>query len=129
MDQGVRLVRFDGDESRTIAQAPSAQVELKHVRNVTRSVAEDALNVWADLWAELENDVGSQTHNSAFGGPVACGVAAAADAEKGFKPSCGWPEFLEKMWVLRQNLDFLARFSRQPDDVPRPCGSDSQLPS
>ena len=113
MDQGVRLVRFDGDESHTIAQAPSAQVELKHFRNVTRSVTQDALNAWADIWAELEND-------------ITCGVAAALEGEKGFKPSCGWPEFLEKMWVLRQNLDFLARFSRPPDDGARPCDSDSQ---
>jgi hypothetical protein len=103
MNQGVRLVRFDGDESQVVAQAPSAEVQLKHVRNVTNSVVQDALNAWADLWAELEND-------------VACGVAITPEAEKGFKPSCGWPEFLEKMWVLRQNLDFLARFSRPPDD-------------
>jgi hypothetical protein len=100
MNQGVRLVRFEGEESRTIAQAPSAQVELKHFRNVTSSVVQDALNAWADIWAELQNG-------------VACGVAVTPEAEKGFKPSCGWPEFLEKMWVLRQNLDFLARFSRR----------------
>ena len=114
MNQGVRLVKFNGDESRTIAQAPSARVELRHVRNVTNSVVQDALNAWVDIWAELEND-------------IACGVAAALEGEKGFKPSCGWPEFLEKMWVLRQNLDFLARFSRQPDNGPRPSGSDSRL--
>lgn len=86
MRQGMKSVRFEGDESRVVAQAPSAQVELKHFRNVTRSVTQDALNVWADIWAELENE-------------AACGVVA-----------------LEKMWLLRQNLDFLARFSRQPDE-------------
>jgi hypothetical protein len=58
------------------------------------------LKVWSDIWGELEND-------------VAIGVAVSPEDEKGFTPSCGWPEFLEKMWVLRQNLDFLARFSRQ----------------
>jgi hypothetical protein len=100
MSQGMRLVRFEGDESQTIAQMPSAQVELKHFQNVTSSVVQDALNVWADIWGELEGD-------------VACGVAVTLEDEKGFTPSCGWPEFLEKMWVLRQNLDFLAWFSRQ----------------
>jgi len=44
---------------------------------------------------------------------IVCGTAVTAEGEKGFTPSCGWPEFLEKMWVLRQNLDFLARFSRR----------------
>ena len=100
MNQGVRLVRFEGEESQTIAKAPSPQVELMHFRNVTNSVVQDALNVWADIWGEVENG-------------VACGAAVAPEAEKGFKPSCGWPEFLEKMWVLRNHLDFMARFSRR----------------
>jgi hypothetical protein len=122
MDQGVRSVKVESDESRTIKGLQSRSNALgdpdpsKHFRNVTRSVTQDALNVWADIWAELEND-------------AACGIVAGPEDEgapaqdvptgsqkKGFEPSCGWPEFLEKMWVLRQNLDFLARFSRQPDD-------------
>jgi hypothetical protein len=107
-----QLVRFEGGESKTTAETPSAQVELKHFQNVTNSVVQDALNVWADLWAELEDN-------------VACGVALKSpekeseipvgeDRGRGaIQPSCGWPQFLEKMWILRQNLDFLARFSRQ----------------
>jgi hypothetical protein len=100
MSQGMRLVRFEGDESQTLARVPSVQVELTHVRNVTSSVVQDALNAWSEIWGELEGD-------------VACGAAVAPEDNKGFTPSCGWPAFLEKMWVLRQNLDFLARFSRQ----------------
>jgi peptide methionine sulfoxide reductase MsrB len=71
-----------------------------YFRNVTSSVVQDALNVWSEIWGELEGD-------------VACGAAVTSEDSKGFTPSCGWPAFLEKMWVLRQNLDFLARFSRQ----------------
>ena len=100
MSQGMRLVRFDGDESQTIAQASPPQMELAHFRNVTSNVVQDALNAWSDIWGELDGD-------------VACGAAVAPEDDKGFTPSCGWPAFLEKMWVLRQNLDFLARFSRQ----------------
>jgi len=100
MSQGMRLVRFEGDEWQVIARVSSSQVELAHFRSVTSSVVQDALNIWSDIWGELEND-------------VACGAAVAPEDGKGFTPSCGWPEFLEKMWVLRQNLDFLARFSRQ----------------
>jgi hypothetical protein len=61
---------------------------------------QDALNVWAELWAELE-------------GRVTSGVMVLPEAENGFKPSCGWPEFLEKMWVLKHYLDFTKRFSQQ----------------
>jgi hypothetical protein len=100
MSQGMRLVRFDGDESQTIAQASPPQMELAHFRNVTSNVVQDALNAWSDIWGELD-------------GNVACGAAVTPEDDKGFTPSCGWPAFLEKMWVLRQNLDFLARFSRQ----------------
>ena len=99
MNPGMRLVRFEGDESKTIARVPPSEVELTHFRHVTGSVVQDALNTWSDLWGELENG-------------VACGAAVTPEDGKGFTPSCGWPEFLEKMWVLRQNLDFLARFSR-----------------
>ena len=135
---GPKLVRFEGDESKTVAQVPSAEIELKHFQNVTNSVVQDALSVWADLWAELEHDAvcgvavspedenglgtgpGPHTQKSACGSPPqsrngAIGspspIAKERDREP-FQPSCGWPEFLEKMWVLRQNLDFLARFSR-----------------
>lgn len=96
----MRLVRSDGDESQMIARAPSSQVELTYFRNVTNSVVQDALNAWSEIWGELEGD-------------VAYGAAVSPEDNKGFTPSCGWPAFLEKMWVLRQNLDFLARFSRQ----------------
>ncbi len=96
----MRLVRSEGDESPTLAPASSPQVELAHFRHVTSDVVQEALNAWSDLWGELEGD-------------IACGAAVTLEDDKGFTPSCGWPAFLEKMWVLRQNLDFLARFSRQ----------------
>ncbi len=100
MSQGMKLVRFEGDESQTITRVPSPQVELMHFRSVTNKVVQDALNVWSDIWGELEGD-------------VARGAAVAPEDSTGFTPSCGWPAFLEKMWVLRQNLAFLSRFSRR----------------
>jgi hypothetical protein len=96
----MRLSRFEGELAEMLARGSPPEEQLSHFRNVTHSVSQDALNVWADIWAEVENG-------------VACGTAVVADAEKGFEPSCGWPEFLEKMWVLRHHLDFMARFSRQ----------------
>ena len=104
MNPAMRLLRFEGDLAETMAKLSSPDADLTHFRNVTHSVMEDAMSVWADIWGELENG-------------VACGVAVAPDAEKGFSPSCGWPEFLEKMWLLRHHLDFMARFSRQEKNV------------
>jgi hypothetical protein len=95
----MRLTRFEGELAEMLAKV-SPDEQLTHFRNVTHSVSQDALKVWADIWAELESG-------------VACGTAVVADVGKGFEPSCGWAEFLEKMWVLRNHLDFVARFSRQ----------------
>ncbi len=99
MSQGVKLLKFEGEEPQLIGRAPSPQAELEHFRNVTGSVTQDALNVWAEIWGELQNGV----HE---------GVAVVPQTNEGFKPSCGWPEFMEKMWLLRHYLDFIARFSR-----------------
>jgi hypothetical protein len=96
----MRLLRFDGDQSQAVASALSPQAQLEHFQNVTNGVMREALDVWADLWGELQSG-------------VAHGVAIAPEAERRFQPSCGWPEFLEKMWVLRTHLDFTARFARQ----------------
>ena len=100
MSQGMKLLRFDGEEPQTVARTPSSDEELRHYRNVIGSVTQDALTVWAEIWGELQNGV----HSSAM---------AESDAGEGFTPSCGWPEFMEKMWLLRHYLEFMARFSRQ----------------
>jgi hypothetical protein len=34
------------------------------------------------------------------------------EMEEGFKPACGWPEFLEKLWLLKHYLDYIHRFCR-----------------
>jgi hypothetical protein len=100
MGESIRLLKFDGEQTQELARAASPEGELSHFRNVTSSVTQDALKVWADVWAELQDG-------------VAHGVAIGPEAERGFKPSCGWSEFLEKMWLLRHHLDFIDRFSRQ----------------
>jgi hypothetical protein len=100
MSLTVKLLKFDGEGAQIVAQVSSPQTELKHFRNVTSSVMQDALNVWADIWGEFQDN-------------VPCGLAVPPEAEKEFKPSCGWPDFFERMWLLRHHLEFMARFSRQ----------------
>jgi len=72
--------------------------KLSHFRNVSGSVLQDALDTWGDIWDELQ-------------GSVTNGFMVTPEADKGFRPKCGWPEFLEKMWLLRHYLDYAKRYS------------------
>jgi hypothetical protein len=96
----LKLVKVTAGHEHTVSQRPLPATELQHFKNVVGNVTQDALKVWAELWGQLE-------------GRVVSGVAVLPEAKKGFEPSCGWPEFLEKMWVLRHYLDFTKRFSQQ----------------
>lgn len=73
--------------------------ELQDFKHVTNNLVQDALTVWADLWAELEGQVEPDGSKDT--------------KDKAFEPSCGWNEFLEKMWVLKHYLDFVKRLSQQ----------------
>jgi hypothetical protein len=75
----------------------SAQEKLQHFRNVSSSVLQDAQDTWGDIWDQLQ---GSVTH----------GVMVTPEADHGFRPECGWPEFLEKMWTLKHHLDYAKKF-------------------
>jgi hypothetical protein len=86
-------------DGQVVSQRPSSVTELQDFKNVTNNLVQDALTVWADLWAELEGRVEPS--------------GAAHKANNRFEPSCGWTEFLEKMWVLKHHLDFVKRLSQQ----------------
>lgn len=96
----LKLVKVKGKAKQVVSQKPLPATELRHFRNVVSNVMQDALNVWAELWGELD-------------GQVTSGNMILPETKKGFKPSCGWPQFLEKMWVLKHYLDFTKRFSQQ----------------
>lgn len=74
----------------------TADEKLRHFRNVSGSVLQDAQDVWGDIWDQLQ---GSVTH----------GFMVTPEGDKGFRPECGWPEFLEKMWLLKHYLDYTKR--------------------
>ena len=75
----------------------SAQAKLRDLKSVTHDAVQDAINVWDELWAELD---------------VQGDPADAPSPEARFEPACGWTDFLKKMWVLRHHLDFTQRVSR-----------------
>ena len=88
------------DHEQVASQGPLSSGELRDFKNVTNNLMQDALNVWAELWAELE-------------GRAASGAMVKPESEDKFEPSCGWTPFLEKMWVLRHYLDFTKRLSQR----------------
>ncbi len=89
-----------GEEGELVYASDSPEIMLRHFRNVTDGMVRGALDVWASLWEELQDR-------------IAPGVMILPEAKKGFTPSCGWPEFLEKMWELKHHLDSTHRFIRQ----------------
>jgi hypothetical protein len=70
--------------------------QLEHLLKVSGSVAQDANKVWAELWGELKQ-------MTTGGGMIV------PEAKQGFVPACGWPEFLEKVWLLKHYLDSIQR--------------------
>ena len=71
---------------------------VKHFCILSHSALREAQKTWTEIWKELEGSV-------VDGGTVLPG------AEDGFRPLCGWPEFLEKMWVLKHHLDYATKYS------------------
>ncbi len=70
--------------------------ELDHLLKVAGSVSQDANQVWAEMWGEFRRVV------------TASGMIVPEAAEH-FTPTCGWPEFLEKFWLLKHYLDSIQR--------------------
>ena len=77
----------------------AAERALKSFRYLVASVNEDAAKTWGDLWEQLRTGVT----------PVGTVLPA---MEQGFKPACGWAEFLEKFWLLKHYLDSIDHFCR-----------------
>ncbi len=74
--------------------------ELEHLLKVAGSVTNDANKVWAEIWGEFKRIVTSS------------GMIL-DEAKNGFVPSCGWPEFLEKFWLLKHYLDSVQRICKK----------------
>jgi len=74
----------------------TALTQLDHLLKVAGSIAQDADKTWAEIWGELKQ-------LTTGGGLIV------PEGERGFVPECGWPEFLEKFWLLKHYLDSIQR--------------------
>jgi len=75
-------------------------MELRDYKKVTTSITQDALDLWAELWSELQGE----------GNVSGQDLVACADGQ--FSPSCGMPQFLDKMWLLKHYLEFIKRYNQ-----------------
>ncbi len=64
----------------------TALTQLDHLLKVAGSISQDANQTWAEIWGLI-----------------------VPEAAQGFVPECGWPEFLEKFWLLKHYLDSIQR--------------------
>ena len=90
-----RSQQSDGLEA-FAATALTPQAELEHLLKVANSISHDASATWMEIWNELREC-------------VACGDKALRESQKRFLPSCGWGEFVEKLWLLKHYLDSIQR--------------------
>jgi len=74
----------------------TALTQLDHLLKVAGSISQDANKTWAEIWSELKR-------------VTTGGGLIVPEAAKGFVPECGWPEFLEKFWLLKHYLDSIQR--------------------
>jgi len=97
MSMQFKVITNNGDDDEHTYKVLSKEEQFRHFKNVTASVLQDAMNAWGDIWNELQGKV---TH----------GHMITREVEGGFTPDCGWPEFLEKMWILKHHLDYAKRY-------------------
>jgi hypothetical protein len=96
--------KLEGESKPIPSAGGSRDAELRDFKNVTHHVMQDALQVWAQLWGELESQVSSEDDQ---GGKI----------PKEFTPSYGWSEFLNKMWLLRHYLVFTKCLSQREQEI------------
>jgi|GEM_PF-2443313 len=89
------LSRFSNDSALT--DTPGDELaRLEHLLKVADAITLDAAKVWSELWNEFR--------------PCTTGNRMITpEAQKGFVPGCGWPEFLEKFFLLKHYLDSTRR--------------------
>lgn len=90
----------EGSNEEPVILPFTPMAELEHLLKVAGSVTKDASKVWAEIWGELKRIVTSS------------GMIL-DEAKNGFVPSCGWPEFLEKFWLLKHYLDSVQRICKK----------------
>lgn len=97
MERQLRVISGRGSNGEDL-KILTTEEKQRHFRNVIGSLLQDAQDTWGELWKEFQGDLVE-------------GYGILSSDKKGFTPPGGWPEFLEKMWILKHHLDHAKRFS------------------
>ena len=100
MNEREKSANMGGSNKEPVILPFTPMAELEHLLKVADSVTKDANKVWAEIWEEFKRIVTSS-------GTIL------DEAKDGFVPSCGWPEFLEKFWLLKHYLDSVQRICKK----------------
>ena len=100
MNEREKSADMGGSNEEPVILPFTPMAELEHLLKVADSVTKDANKVWAEIWEEFKRIVTSS-------GTIL------DEAKEGFVPSCGWPEFLEKFWLLKHYLDSVQRICKK----------------
>jgi hypothetical protein len=103
MDKKLEVPAGIDENGHFVKEATSPEEKLRGFKRVVESMMQDALRSWTRIWEEFQDAVVTR---SGFVLP---------QAEGGFKPSCGWPDFMENMWLLKHQLDFTERLCGAPE--------------
>lgn len=96
MDKSYDLIRNQGDEC-TVRKLVTGEERLRHFKAVVSSMNKEAKSVWTEIFDELKC-------------VATPGNMIISDVVKpNFTPACGWPEFMEKIWLLKHYLDHTGR--------------------
>jgi hypothetical protein len=87
------------EQEKPVFQMASPEIDLRDYKKVTTCITQDALDLWAELWSELQGK-----------GNIDDPDPTARDRE--FSPSCGMSQFLDKMWLLKHYLEFIKRYNQ-----------------
>jgi len=97
MKKDYKLIQREIDEENGVHKLVTHEERLGSFKAAVSSMNKDAQGVWAEIYSEFK-DVATPGN-----------VILPEAQEKGFIPSCGWPEFMEKIWLLKHYLDHTER--------------------
>ena len=101
MKENYTLIKQEAGEKDNVHELVTNEKRKELFKSVISSVNKEAHGVWAEIYSELKGIV------------TPGNVIVPEVAENGFTPSCGWPEFMEKVWLMKHYLDQVERLCKE----------------
>ncbi|MGA1825218.1 MAG: hypothetical protein ACMUIP_11210 [bacterium] len=95
------------DEKHIKEEIERTNAKLRHFRGVACSVLNDAAEVWQQIWADCQD-------------PRTCEeiLDNSVNEPNDRIPTCGWPDFREKLYLLGKYIEYTRRLLKGSIDKP-----------